>query len=173
MPTDQRGSPLTLARRAVINAIQHWKPLANTFKSRYYLEHSTNTSRPPDYRTEPSGIADLPAIRVIPSLSAHSWHDSQATNDPYTLECSMWFPWGHLADAELTYAEVLFALYNSKPDGAVLTFLGEIGCRLVQIQNLRLDFPVLGDSSRGIRAVRFTFGIAVPLILQPLLPPSP
>lgn len=159
-------SPLTAARLAICNAIDHWGPLANTFRGKLYMERPERIrlASPPDFREGPSSNSELPYLRVRPLAGTHKWDTNQSSDVPYSLNITMWFPWDQLAAAELAYVEILYAAFNAKGPGDKDTFIGRIGCRRIDIESIQIQYVPISDN--GPKVIQFSFGLTLPIGLQ-------
>jgi hypothetical protein len=110
------ASKLTLARRAVWDAIDNWQPLASTFRQKYRYEKSPTPGsplEPPNKATEPTVYADLPAIAIIPSLVQPRPETLQTNRYPYTLRVMVWTHDWTLEQPEQIWQDVRNAVFNS------------------------------------------------------------
>lgn len=162
-------SPLTAIREAVINSIDFWEPLKDTFRTKLYMNRPEGERMlpPPDERDVPSGVADLPCIRVRPATGLHRWETNQHAVIPYTMEITLWFPWTKLDAIERAYLEIIYSMFQSKAPGDKDTFLGRIGCNKAVIETLRVAYPRMGQNADGPKTIQFQFGVTVPKAIQP------
>jgi hypothetical protein len=107
-------SILTDARRAVWDSIDNWGPLRDVFKMKVAFD--SNRLEGPHRPEGPTGVADLPAIAIVPSRVTPRWVTNQTQNHPYVLRVSYWTPDFLVDKAEELWDEIVKAVYRAHPN---------------------------------------------------------
>lgn len=114
---DDGGSPLTLARNAIWDAIDNWSELDGTFTKKFRFRQGDKSLN----RTV--GFGDLNAIAIWPDQFDEDYAFSIETKWPITYRISVWTRDWELDMPEDIAWKISRALWRSKPEGDALTYL--------------------------------------------------